>query len=208
MILRQEEVVVGYTAGDRAVLAVPSGNVTMNSRLNNLEALFIRTESDSSSNEPASERNEEDGELQPISEKEHNYTDRQKSKKLVELKELSLARAYVDCLQGKQCINQQRMNTLASGRYEADVLKVSQSECEGLLIRKLFLMQKAWEWLKDHAKWELVPKVCENLSPPSSKQTKISSSNTYTTSSDAHYPPRPPNNNNRLMLKTHHLREK
>ncbi|CAI9290301.1 unnamed protein product [Lactuca saligna] len=87
------------------------------------------------------------------------------------------------------CIYNRRMNSVASGRSEADVLKASLSEYRSTINQKSFPHQKAWEWLKGHAKWALVTKVGEDSPPPSSKRTKTSSSNAHTTSSDAHYPP-------------------
>nr|KAJ0203660.1 hypothetical protein LSAT_V11C500271970 [Lactuca sativa] len=195
-------------------------------------------ESESSSDDPVPERNEEETseELRPVVEKKRTFTNRQKSKKWVGREELALARAYVDCSQDKQrgnqqrfdafwdrvlehfnvqiggsdrtrlqvnskwkdlqkkcnafnCIYNRRMNSAASGRSEADVLKASLSEYRSSINQKSFPHQKAWEWLKDHAKWALVTKVGEDSPPPSSKRTKTSSSNAHTTSSDAQYPP-------------------
>ncbi|CAH1422697.1 unnamed protein product [Lactuca virosa] len=195
-------------------------------------------ESDSSSDDPTPERNEEETneELQPVAEKKHNYTHRQKRKKWVEREELALARAYVDVSKDKQRGNQQRfdafweralahfnvqmggsdrsrhqvnskwkdlqkkcnafndiynrkMNSVASGRSEADVLQSSLSEYRRTINQKGFPHQQAWEWLKDNAKWAFVAKVGEDSPPPSSKRTKTSSSNAYTSSSDPQYPP-------------------
>ncbi|CAI9289303.1 unnamed protein product [Lactuca saligna] len=50
-------------------------------------------------------------------------------------------------------------------------------------------IKKAWEWLKDNAKWAFVAKVGEDSPPPSLKRTKTSSSNAYKSSSDPQYPP-------------------
>ncbi|XP_023750223.1 uncharacterized protein LOC111898555 [Lactuca sativa] len=163
-------------------------------------------ESDSSSDDPVPERNEEETseELRPVVEKKRTFTNHQKSKKWVEREELALARAYVDCSQDKQrgnqqqfdafwdrvlehfnvqiggsdqtrhqvnskwkdlqkkcntfnCIYNRRMNSVASGRSEADVLKASLSEYRSTVNQKSFPHQKAWEWLKDHEKWALYP---------------------------------------------------
>ncbi|CAI9271582.1 unnamed protein product [Lactuca saligna] len=81
------------------------------------------------------------------------------------------------------------MNSVASKRYEADVLKSSLSENQSTINQKTFPHQKAWEWLKDHVKWALVTKAGEDSLPPSSKLTKTSSSNAHTTSCDTQYPP-------------------
>ncbi|CAI9270690.1 unnamed protein product [Lactuca saligna] len=69
-------------------------------------------ESDSSSDDPTPERNEEETskELQPVAKKKCNYTHRLKRKKWVEREELALARAYIDVSKDKQCGNQQRFD--------------------------------------------------------------------------------------------------
>ncbi|CAH1430999.1 unnamed protein product [Lactuca virosa] len=54
-----------------------------------------------------------------------------------------------------------KMNSLASGRSEADVLQSSLSEYRRTINQKGFLHQQAWEWLKDNAKWAFVTKVRE-----------------------------------------------
>ncbi|CAI9285752.1 unnamed protein product [Lactuca saligna] len=173
-------------------------------------------ESDSSSDDPALERNEEETseDLQPVTEKKCNYTHHQKRKNWVEREELGLAMAYVDVSKDKQCGNQQRfdafwervldhfsvqmggsdwsrhqlnskwkdlqkkcnafkgiynckMNSMASGRSEADALQSSLSEYRRTINQK----------------------ASEDSPPPSSKRTKTSSSNAYTSSSDPQYPP-------------------
>ncbi|CAI9275376.1 unnamed protein product [Lactuca saligna] len=50
------------------------------------------------------------------------------------------------------CIYNRGMNSVASRRSEADVLKASPSEYRSTINQKSFPHQKAWEWLKDHAK--------------------------------------------------------
>ncbi|XP_023772676.1 glutathione S-transferase T3-like [Lactuca sativa] len=87
------------------------------------------------------------------------------------------------------CIYNRKMNSVASGRSEADVLQSSLSEYRRTINQKGFPHQQAWEWLKDNAKWAFVTKVGEDSPPPSSKRTKTSSSNAYTSSSDPQYPP-------------------
>ncbi|CAH1421860.1 unnamed protein product [Lactuca virosa] len=86
-------------------------------------------------------------------------------------------------------IYNRKMNSVASGRSEVDVLQSSLSEYRGTINQKGFPHQQAWEWLKDNAKWAFVAKVGEDSPPPSSKRTKTSSSNAYTSSSDPQYPP-------------------
>nr|KAJ0203462.1 hypothetical protein LSAT_V11C500261760 [Lactuca sativa] len=60
------------------------------------------------------------------------------------------------------CIYNRRMNNVASEKSEADVLKASLSEYRSTINQKTFPHQKAWEWLKDHAKWAVVTKACEH----------------------------------------------
>ncbi|CAI9287106.1 unnamed protein product [Lactuca saligna] len=86
-------------------------------------------------------------------------------------------------------IYNRKMNNVASGRYEADVLQSSLSVYHRIINQKGFPHQQAWEWFKDNTKWELVTKVAEDSPPPSSKRTKTSSSNAYTSTYDQQYPP-------------------
>ncbi|CAH1441424.1 unnamed protein product [Lactuca virosa] len=86
-------------------------------------------------------------------------------------------------------IYNRKMNNVASGRSEADVLQSSLSKYRRTINQKDFPHQQSWEWLKENTKWALVTKVGEESPPPSSKRIKTSSSNAYTSSSNAQYPP-------------------
>nr|KAJ0224802.1 hypothetical protein LSAT_V11C100018130 [Lactuca sativa] len=86
-------------------------------------------------------------------------------------------------------IYNRKMNSMASGRSEADVLQSSLSEYRRTINQKGFPHQQVWEWLKDNVKWAFVTKAGEDSLPPL-KRTKTSSSNAYTPSSDPQYPPR------------------
>ncbi|CAH1426215.1 unnamed protein product [Lactuca virosa] len=139
--------------------------------------MLINVESDSSSDDPTPERNEEETneELQPVVEayvdvsKDNQCGNQQRFDAFwemvlehfsVQMGGLERSRHQVNSkwkdLQ-KKCnafnsIYNRRMNSVASRRSGADVLQSSLSEYQWTINQKCFPHQQAWEWLKDNAK--------------------------------------------------------